>query len=214
LLAAGISSPGVLDELEAHLREDMDRQMKLGTTAQQAFATALLTLGKAHSISVEFKKCNRASSIVEKLMIGICFVFVGFIIFLGAATVILCFGSWQERVVAAVAMVSSLLVACSWRYAVPLLPVITNKRLRWGVGLACIASGFLCSSFFCEVILPHFEISSDQQRFEIALWAVFLIAVFFCAGVGLLLTQHEREVRGMTKSRFRLSASSHGAANV
>jgi hypothetical protein len=69
--------------------------------------------------------------------------------------------------------------------------------------LTCIASGFLASSLFCGFILPHFEVSADHQLPAIGLWAVFLIAVFACTGVGLLMSEREREVWGMRESPLR-----------
>ncbi|HEY5041998.1 MAG TPA: hypothetical protein VIK53_08340 [Verrucomicrobiae bacterium] len=37
MLAAGIETPVPLDELEIHLREEIERQMKSGSDKQQAF---------------------------------------------------------------------------------------------------------------------------------------------------------------------------------
>jgi len=36
MLAAGVKNPNVLDELEIHLREDVEKQMREGSGAQQA----------------------------------------------------------------------------------------------------------------------------------------------------------------------------------
>ena len=201
---AGMNSPGVLDELEAHLREDIDRQVKSGLSVQQAFVNGLERLGEPEAIKAEFNKTRRTSMVMEKFLIGICGLVVGFGVFLSVASIILCFSTWTERAMAALAVSSILLVLCTWRYAVPFLPLIPDAKWRWVIGLACIASGFIGASFFCNVILPHFEISSERQRFEIALWAVFLIAVFFCSGVGLLMSESQRNMWGMTKSRLML----------
>ena len=175
--------------------------MKTGLSAQQAFVNGLELLGTPDVLKAEFSKTRRASRIKEKFLIGICGLVVGFGVFLSIASIILCFSTWKERAVATVAVASILFVSCSWRYFVPFLPVIPLAKWRWVIGLACIASGFIAASFFCNVILPHFEISSERQRFEIALWAVFLIAVFFCSGVGLLMSESQRRMWGMTKSR-------------
>jgi len=204
LMTAGINSRAVMDELETHLREEIDRQVITGLSAQQAFLNGLERLGKPEVIKAEFSKTGRASTMMEKFLIGICGLVVGFGVFLSVASIILCFSTWTERAIAAVAVGSILLVLRTWRYAVPYLPVIPDPKLRWAIGLVCIATGFIAATFFCNVILPHFEISSERQRFEIALWAVFLIAVFFCSGVGLLMTENQRRMWGMTKSRSML----------
>ncbi len=199
MLAVGIKSPEVLDELETHLREDVERQTKSGTSALQAFDFAVQNLGKANLLKNEFRKTSRASSAMEKLMIGICVVFVGFIVLLSAITVFLCYASWVDRVMASAAVTCILLVACGWRLAVPFLPMISNRRARWGIGLTCIAGGFIASSLYCQFILPHFEFGPDHQLPAIGVWAVFLIEVFACTGVGLLLTERQREIWKMNR---------------
>src|SRR6266568_4393066 len=72
MLQAGIKPRAVLDELETHLRDDVERQTKLGTNAQQAFDIAVQSFGKADVLKSEFKKARGPSSGMEKLMIGIC----------------------------------------------------------------------------------------------------------------------------------------------
>ena len=50
MLAAGISSPVPLEELESHLREEVERQTQAGLGAQQAFETAVVRMGQANAI--------------------------------------------------------------------------------------------------------------------------------------------------------------------
>ena len=56
MLAVGIQSPVPLEELETHLREEIDRQMRAGTNEQIAFEVAQAQMGRAEPIKVEFKK--------------------------------------------------------------------------------------------------------------------------------------------------------------
>ncbi len=56
MLAAGIQTPVPLEELESHLREDVERQMRSGSSAQQAFAAAAQRMGPASVLQTEFKK--------------------------------------------------------------------------------------------------------------------------------------------------------------
>src|SRR5689334_16795020 len=85
LSTAGINSRGVLDELEAHLREDIDRQMRTGLSAEQAFVNGRERFGKPDAIKAEFSKTPRASTVTEKFMIGICGIVIGFGVFLSIA---------------------------------------------------------------------------------------------------------------------------------
>src|SRR6516225_9715383 len=88
-LAAGVKSSAQLDELEGHLREEIERQMKSGLDPQQAVAMAVQTIGKATMLKDEFNKISRPSALAERIMIGIGLAFVALIIFLGGAAVVL-----------------------------------------------------------------------------------------------------------------------------
>ena len=200
MAVGGIKTQEVLDELENHLREETEQQVRFGLSGQEAFEVAAQRIGKAGVLKNEFKKLGGPSSLSSRVMMSVGLVFVGFIVLLSSFTIFVCFESWAERVMAAIAVACILLVAFGWKYAVRLLPVIASARKRWAVGLACIACGFCASSFFCEIILPHFEVSPDHQLPAIGFWAVFLIASFSCAGVGLIMSEQERELWGMKKS--------------
>jgi hypothetical protein len=200
LVAAGMTTPEVLDELESHLREEIQRLSKSGKTSQEAFGTAVQNLGTAPALKNEFGKIKDPISIVERLMIGISVFLVIFIVLLSGLAAVLCYAHWAERLVVAAAVVSILIVACSWRKVVPFLPLISNAGARWAAGLACIASGIIASSLFCNFILPRFEIGPDRQLPAVGVWAVFLIAVFSCLGVGLLSSERERTMWGMVKA--------------
>ena len=58
MLAAGIKTPVPLEELESHLREEIERQMKSGTNAQLAFEAAVQQIGKANMLKDEFEKVD------------------------------------------------------------------------------------------------------------------------------------------------------------
>jgi hypothetical protein len=56
MLAAGIKSPAPLDELEIHLRDEIERQIKSGFTEQRAFVFATQQMGVAGMLKNEFQK--------------------------------------------------------------------------------------------------------------------------------------------------------------
>jgi len=58
MLAAGIKTPAVLDELEIHLREEIERQTKLGSSEQTAFEIAVQKIGDTNMLKAEFKKVD------------------------------------------------------------------------------------------------------------------------------------------------------------
>jgi hypothetical protein len=58
MIASGIKSLGVLDELENHLREDVERKARLGVGEQAAFAAAVRQIGGADVLKIEFTKAD------------------------------------------------------------------------------------------------------------------------------------------------------------
>src|SRR6476661_8231305 len=54
MIAGGITNPEVLDELESHLREDIERHARSGLNVQQAFDAAVAKIGDASALKSEF----------------------------------------------------------------------------------------------------------------------------------------------------------------
>ncbi|EEF62680.1 Clp protease N-terminal domain-containing protein [Pedosphaera parvula] len=60
LAAGGIKTPEVLDELESHLRDDVEQQVRSGTSEEQAFNSATQQIGQTNVLKVEFNKVGLA----------------------------------------------------------------------------------------------------------------------------------------------------------
>ena len=60
MLAAGIKAPVPLDELESHLRDEIEREMKSGLSLDEpeAFSFAIQKIGKADALKTEFTKID------------------------------------------------------------------------------------------------------------------------------------------------------------
>ena len=56
MLAAGIKTPVPLKELESHLREDIEQQMKSGLNAMEAFEVSTKQIGRRDILQMEFAK--------------------------------------------------------------------------------------------------------------------------------------------------------------
>src|SRR5262245_44024447 len=54
--AAGIKAPVPLDELESHLRDDVEQQMRSGLGAEAAFEIAVQRIGQGGALKAEFKR--------------------------------------------------------------------------------------------------------------------------------------------------------------
>jgi hypothetical protein len=58
MAAGGIETTEVLDELESHLRDDVEQQVRSGMSTQQAFEAAVQRIGQANAIRSEFAKAG------------------------------------------------------------------------------------------------------------------------------------------------------------
>lgn len=58
MAASGIQSPKLLDELEAHLREEIERQLKSGADVQTALQNAVAQIGDARVLKREFRRAG------------------------------------------------------------------------------------------------------------------------------------------------------------
>ena len=56
MLAAGIKTTEALKELETHLRDDVEHQIRSGLSVEQAFDSAVQQLGSANTLKAEFAK--------------------------------------------------------------------------------------------------------------------------------------------------------------
>jgi hypothetical protein len=67
MVAGGIKSPQVLDELESHLRDDVEEQEREGATVQRAFEIAVRRLGQAAALECEFEKVGETREAPERV---------------------------------------------------------------------------------------------------------------------------------------------------
>jgi hypothetical protein len=146
MLTAGIKTPVPLEELKIHLREDIERQMKSGLSAQQAFGIAVKKIGQALELKREFKKVSAPMEMqkIIKLAGVICvavalfcplFMFLPFLLAheLSLMTKMLGLAVYATTVAT---------IVLSWEYNHKLLPVIRNQLLRRAIGIVCYG-GFL-----------------------------------------------------------------------
>jgi hypothetical protein len=81
MLAAGVKTPVPLEELELHLREDVEEQRKSGLSEPQAFAAAVRRIGPGKTLNAEFTKCGclreRREELLKYLALGCSFLAYG-----------------------------------------------------------------------------------------------------------------------------------------
>jgi hypothetical protein len=184
MAAGGIKNSAVLDELESHLREEVEQQMRAGTSVERAFEVAVKKIGASSALKNEFRKSTVAAAL-EKLMIAAAVLVVAFGVFLSAITLIFCYSTVSERLVGFIAMGLTLVTTCLWPALVPLLPVIHHKRKREAIEAAFLLAGFALCTFFVQLVLPHFEVGPDRIIPAVDFFGLFPIAVGFGIACGL-----------------------------
>jgi hypothetical protein len=71
MLNAGIKTPVPMEELESHLREDIDNQVRAGASAQQAFDAAVLGIGRAGLLRREFAKVDVVGQALKRKLVWV-----------------------------------------------------------------------------------------------------------------------------------------------
>ena len=186
MLAAGIQTPVPLEELEIHLREDIERQMKAGLNEQAAFTSAVQKLGSADTVQTEFMKVEKIQGALKrKLMeIGLTLVTILFPLVMGGivlkrASFIDMTAAEERSSLAALAAFS--LLAWSGRLGHRLLPVIQNRRIRDAILFSCCVPLMLWWVVFFRLILPHHEFTMGE--FMVAFTWAFFTPAGACIGL-------------------------------
>jgi cation transport ATPase len=175
MLAAGIKTPVPLEELEIHLREEVERQMKSGTSEQNAFEISTQQIGTADKMKNEFEKVEQAKELREWKFIQFIF-FVGFGLI--SAFIITCiifkFGTFAltypaQRISGLLAVAVMLFFAGAGYFGCGRFPVIRKKRTRIGVSILGAMPMALWWAIFFFVILQRAEFTMDRLVIAI-LW--------------------------------------------
>jgi cation transport ATPase len=190
MLAAGIKTPVPLDELESHLRDDVEQQARLGLGPQQAFETAVQRIGHANRLKVEFKKVGGMNTLRPGKLLGLaCGVIAGsFSLMILRTLVTAPEPSFVARMLGLAAVVTTIL---GWRYSHKFLPVIRSQRTRTAIGIACCLLASAWMALLIQFILPHLvavpagEEISVGRVLNVFLWAMTLVAVLSGVAYGL-----------------------------
>ena len=171
LSAAGMRSRDIVDELESHLREEIDRQIQAGATEQDAFQTAVAELGDAGALKSEFAKLNAARVRPRFLRIG--YALFGAGVFLVNTWTLLAYElSPLERTSGfAVVALLSLYLAC--------LPDLL-KRLPAAAALR-FAKGFKLASIVL-LLWPLWELLEAEEVVHSGMGIVARVVLWCCYG--------------------------------
>jgi hypothetical protein len=173
MLAVGIKSPTPLDELESHLRDEIERQAKLGMDEASAFDLAIKKIGAAPGIQIEFEKIEQARKARHFKRIYVLLMAIVVSSIFGCA-VLFKLGSCSEMTVAqqisamAALAVFYLMIWCG-QASHRIFPALRAPRVKKVVPVLSIAVLPLWWVVFFNLILPHYNLDMSHLILAI-LW--------------------------------------------
>ena len=190
MLAAGIKFPVPLEELELHLREEIERQVKLGLGEQRAFEVSVRQIGQADALKMEFRKTSSPNTewFFRLVLCGVILA-VGWLLITAARAFWRDEMSWAWRLAGFADIAAVALSALGWRWLNRAFPVIPNKRWRIAIGIIFGCFGMMGMIVFMKFILPNFEFTGGQLK-VVVLWGLTLMA-----GGGVVLAGLEEAAR-------------------
>lgn len=163
--AAGIKTPVPLEELENHLREEIERQMRSGTDSKLAFESAVQKIGPASALKSEFKKVdadrNERARVLEHKLISIATILWLFVIPFTMCAPVLFFPEVVSRMTSGkqmsclAAVAAFTLLIWSGRFGYRLFPVIHARRTRDVIKVLSGVFLMLWLFVFVFLILPR-----------------------------------------------------------
>ena len=189
MLAAGIKTPVPLEELEIHLREEIERQLKVGMNGSEALHSSIGKIGPAGALKLEFKKNSTPMRTRLVKLTGLaCGATAGlFSLWLLYNLLFLHEVNMPSRILGLMAVTLTVL---SWRYGHGFLPNIGNPHARTAIAVACCVAGVGVIVLFIK-ILPHFfdvPAGADlpiSQLLVSFLWAWTVMAVLGAVAYGI-----------------------------
>jgi hypothetical protein len=144
MAAGGIKTPAVLDELEAHLREDVERQMRTGHDEGEAFEAAVQHIGRSDLLKAEFAKIGEAKELpIGRVAGAACCVAAALYSMMLAPNLFITIPElvpWQRNL-GLMAVVLTVFFLASLRFSYKFLPVIRSHRARTTTARLCGVAG-------------------------------------------------------------------------
>ena len=176
MLTAGIKSPLPLQELEIHLREEIERQVKSGVNSRRAFEIATAKVGPPLELKTEFNKIAEPLEMRLVKLVGIACGVVGSLFLLWTVYVSLFIreANWGSRTFGLLALAATIL---SWRHSGRFLPAIRCPEVRAAAGLVSCGAGVGGTLLFIGQGLPGLYDFSAGVEFSLnRLLVSFVIA--------------------------------------
>jgi hypothetical protein len=186
MLAAGIKSPVPLEELESHLREEIERRIQSGTSDQEAFQQTVLQIGHAKELKTEFAKSggwlswlgsdtfttvNRILGILWLMLCSLAFVTIWREVFRHISR-----QGWEN---VGVLMGLSLLAAYGAGIGGSVLVICGTRLGRWTLGAVAVLFALISLFILLRPILtgepiPIVKVGAFTAFYVITAWLMFL----------------------------------------
>lgn len=138
MAAGGIKDSDVLAELESHLREDVERRMRDGATAEQAFHEAVIQVGAVEQLQPEFGKVSKPRARLSRRAVRIGCAGIAAFLFLTQAWILFADDiDLVERIVRLSLITVTALFIGSIPYLNQLVPGVPGWAWRRAVGKIC-----------------------------------------------------------------------------
>jgi hypothetical protein len=180
MIAAGVKKGEVLNELEAHLRDDLKRLVESGLGPEGAFGVAVQRIGQSDRLAIEFEKTALVHEERARRMKLLCIVFVSMAYILPFALSIP--KPWSgmdpaQRWLGLAAIALTVLSLFSGLLLRRMLPIIPDRRIRTRIQCASVIPVFIWLIAFAFVILPRLELTFGEVTVA-TLWAISPLAIF------------------------------------
>ncbi|EEF57437.1 permease prefix domain 1-containing protein [Pedosphaera parvula] len=180
MLATGIKTPALLDELESHLREDVQQQIRSGSSEEQAFEAAVRRIGQAKALEAEFAKVTALKEPRERKLKLLCIMLSGLAYITPLA--LSAPKPWSrmnptEQWIGLAAVALTVLSMFSGLFLHRFLPIIRDRRARTRVQFATFLPVMVWICVFAFALLPRVDLTVSQMT-VLTLWAIAPLAVF------------------------------------
>ncbi len=172
MIAAGIKTPVPLEELESHLREEIDGLKKSGLDAQTIFNSAVQKIGPTHPLRNEFEKVGPAKKALNWQAFEVLFLVYAALYPLLVGSLVFVFknGSFSEMTLSQqlsslAAAIAFSLFAWGTQWSCGKFPTIRTNRIRDAIFVPVM----LWLVIFAYVIMPHAGLA-ESQRAVVSLW--------------------------------------------
>lgn len=176
MITTGIKTPVPLEELESHLREEIESQIRAGADAEHAFMAAKERMGEAGFLKQEFEKVEGSEEQRwrNRKRITATFAGTGFAYSVVFVTWIFIRRSthaeitWGEFLLVLGSMMATLLFGLVGRYFARFLPIVFNEWLQ----AAMIVTGIFFGTVLLRLVWALLPLNNLVQAQVVLLWTM------------------------------------------